>query len=405
MKGWKKFSLWAGLSSSYANAVTFLSNGMEVSKALSKDSDMNDLLDGKCNIHGSILNSTEEFPRTLLSMVRSLETKLQTDLDNGRDLKLQAVWNSLLSHTPGDFRQDTLGNLETITFLVTESFPKGSSCRLTDKDGKKYLTIPFDFTLGRTKKITTVNIKWPGAKSIPVGRVAQKSDASLDHVARGGWCSLKLRGLELPEEAVVGFIPDKDCFVTVVFDANVTDGELVVRNNHAFYMITKSDGEIEVKREIDIGAKESALLTMSHVAADKYCTPLLKDTHDARLRLFNPSISGNRNFMATFNFLLPYSFADLSELAGQVNRIDKLSGRMQENGDYEAACQLIDSITKEQMLGDIRRFKWIISKACKALKKVADAHSNDNASLECNSEETLTDANITEALQILKGSN
>eukprot|EP00922_Rhytidocystis_sp_ex-Travisia-forbesii_P036150 GHVS01053636.1.p1 GENE.GHVS01053636.1~~GHVS01053636.1.p1 ORF type:complete len:412 (+),score=31.60 GHVS01053636.1:100-1335(+) len=411
MKGWKKFSLWAGLSSSYANAVTFLYNSVEVSTGLLNYYDMNDMLDGKCNIHGSILNPTEEFPRNLLSEVRDIERELQKDLKNRPDLKLQAVWDSLLSHPPGVFRQDTLENLETITFWVTKTFPKVNYCRLTDKHWKTHFTNTFDFTLGRTKKGPTVNIKWPDEKSITSVVFPARNDAMLDVVARGAWCSLKLRGLDLPRDAVVGYISDENCLVTVVFDANINDvGELVVRNNNASYMI----GDEGVKRTIDIGAEGSALLTMSNEAADKYCKNLLKDTHGDRFALFNTSISGNCNFMVTFNFLLPYGYADLKELSIQVNRIDKLSDRLQENvNDDEAACQLmacINEVREAQKVADLRRFEWITTKAYNVVHAFHEfLNGNSGVVPKCKSVKPPTadsrQMSFSEALQILKGSN
>eukprot|EP00922_Rhytidocystis_sp_ex-Travisia-forbesii_P067264 GHVS01100043.1.p1 GENE.GHVS01100043.1~~GHVS01100043.1.p1 ORF type:complete len:138 (+),score=5.64 GHVS01100043.1:360-773(+) len=133
MKVWKMFSLWAGLSSSYANAVTFLGShgeGVVDWKGFSDIYDMNNLLDGKCNVHGSILNDTQQISRNLLSIVRGLETKLQKDLDNGqKDSKLKAIWTLFSDNllTPSE----NLGKLKEITFFVTENFPNGSYCLLT----------------------------------------------------------------------------------------------------------------------------------------------------------------------------------------------------------------------------------------------------------------------------------
>eukprot|EP00922_Rhytidocystis_sp_ex-Travisia-forbesii_P067256 GHVS01100033.1.p1 GENE.GHVS01100033.1~~GHVS01100033.1.p1 ORF type:complete len:249 (+),score=18.90 GHVS01100033.1:78-824(+) len=243
MKGWKMFSLWAGLSSSYANAVTFLTSTGESEKVDSNGFYLNDRLDGSCNVHGSILNDTPRIAKNLLSEVKEFETQLQNELENGNKTE---VLKSLIGHI-----RDTSGSVEVngIEFVVKESFPNGSCCRLTDKDGNTYFTDLFNFSFGHDRKgAESLYVQWGHKQPIPVWNIPTWNKTMLDPTARGSWCSLKLRGLDLPKDAVVGYISDEKCLVTLVFDAKNTGGV-------ASYII----GDKEVEEKIDICWTEAVM--------------------------------------------------------------------------------------------------------------------------------------------------
>eukprot|EP00922_Rhytidocystis_sp_ex-Travisia-forbesii_P067255 GHVS01100030.1.p1 GENE.GHVS01100030.1~~GHVS01100030.1.p1 ORF type:complete len:273 (+),score=41.52 GHVS01100030.1:422-1240(+) len=257
----------------------------------------------------------------------------------------------------------------------------------------------------------TVNINWAKKSAVPVWHVPPPNDAPLDGVARGSWCSLKLRGVDLPEEAVVGFILEKNCFVTVVFDAHITDGELVVGKGAASYMICVEEAATET---MDIRDEKSALERMANKTGDEHCKVLLKKTHQERFDLFNSSITNDPKFMVAFNFLLPYGFADLVALAKQVNIIDDLSDRLKAHvDDHKVACQLLASINEvreKQKIAGLRRFEWITTKAYDAMKEFAEGHYRDEVYLMCIDVEVQTTAAVRqsqfmEAMENMKNSN